>query len=75
MDQLKDFASGNKSEENKQTSSSSQNDDYGDKAADMANDKYLGGKLSDSQLEKGTDAIREGVEKYTGKDIPDKVSN
>ncbi|KAI8947552.1 hypothetical protein F4801DRAFT_582285 [Xylaria longipes] len=43
--------------------------------AAFVNKKYFGGKLGHDQLEKITDTGREGFEKSTGKDIPDKFSN
>ncbi|KAI0194278.1 hypothetical protein EV127DRAFT_509216 [Xylaria flabelliformis] len=52
-----------------------QKDDYGDKGAAYVNKSYLGGKLNHDQLEKMTDAGREGLEKATGKNVPDKFSN
>ncbi|KAI1360876.1 hypothetical protein F5Y08DRAFT_316281 [Xylaria arbuscula] len=53
----------------------SQKDDYGDKAAQFLNKKYNNNSLDKSQLEKITDGAREGFEKLTGKDVPDKFSN
>ncbi|KAJ3562394.1 hypothetical protein NPX13_g8583 [Xylaria arbuscula] len=52
-----------------------QKDDYGDKAAQFLNKKYNNNSLDKSQLEKITDGAREGFEKLTGKDVPDKFSN
>ncbi|KAI1757557.1 hypothetical protein F4782DRAFT_479063 [Xylaria castorea] len=52
-----------------------QKDDFGDKGAAYVNKSYLGGKFSHDQLEKMTDAGREGLEKATGKNVPDKFSN
>ncbi|KAI0458230.1 hypothetical protein F5B21DRAFT_500494 [Xylaria acuta] len=59
--------------------------DYGDKGtspfspsptrAAYVNKSYLGGKVGHDQLEKITDAGREGFEKATGKHVPEKFSN
>ncbi|TRX90708.1 hypothetical protein FHL15_008483 [Xylaria flabelliformis] len=54
------------------TAPAGQKDDYG---AAYVNKSYLGGKLNHDQLEKMTDAGREGLEKATGKNVPDKFSN
>ncbi|KAI1264769.1 hypothetical protein F5Y18DRAFT_78493 [Xylariaceae sp. FL1019] len=82
MDALKNFAnsakestgSGN-TNTNTSTSSTGQTSDYGDKGAEYINKKYNNDSMSKDQLEKITDGAREGFEKISGKDIPDKYSN
>ncbi|KAI8631437.1 hypothetical protein F5Y19DRAFT_473110 [Xylariaceae sp. FL1651] len=69
MDALKSFTGGNKAENTGSSTSAvpaGQKDDYGDKGASFLNKKYLNDKLSRDQLEKITDAGREGIEKMTG---------
>ncbi|KAJ8121229.1 hypothetical protein ONZ43_g2271 [Nemania bipapillata] len=82
MDALKKVIGGDK--QNTQNANpagaSGQKDDYGDKGnpptgAEFINKKYLNDKLSRDQLEKVTDSAREGFEKMTGKNVPDKFSN
>ncbi|KAI0142626.1 hypothetical protein GGR57DRAFT_508706 [Xylariaceae sp. FL1272] len=80
MDALKNFANSAKestgsSTTNTNTTTTGQKDDYGDKGAAYLNKKYNNDSLSKDQLEKITDGAREGFEKITGKDVPDKYSN
>ncbi|CAJ2509697.1 Uu.00g147230.m01.CDS01 [Anthostomella pinea] len=73
MDMLKkvtDKAQGNAGQQ-----SIAQKEDYGDKAFNYVDNKYMGNKLDDSKTEGYTDKIRETFEKQTGKNVPDKVSN
>ncbi|KAI6083198.1 hypothetical protein F4821DRAFT_196263 [Hypoxylon rubiginosum] len=74
MDALKNFASGNKSENTANTQQSGEKKDYGDKISSFLNKKE-GGKLSDQQMETGTDKAREMYEKSTGNKIDPKWSN
>ncbi|KAI2607823.1 hypothetical protein GGR54DRAFT_643908 [Hypoxylon sp. NC1633] len=48
--------------------------DFGDKIAGFAN-KREGGKMSDQQVESGTDKARELYEKATGNKVDPKISN
>ncbi|KAJ7021851.1 hypothetical protein C8F04DRAFT_1139861 [Mycena alexandri] len=51
-------------------------EDYLDKALDFGEKKFGGGKeLGRNTNEKITDAVRSGIEKVTGKDVPAKFSN
>ncbi|OTB03253.1 hypothetical protein M426DRAFT_322038 [Hypoxylon sp. CI-4A] len=75
MDALKKFAGGNSSgSANANTAQSGEKKDFGDKLAGMVNKKE-GGKLSDQQLESGTDKAREFYEKSTGNKVNPKISN
>ncbi|KAI6778433.1 uncharacterized protein J7T54_005339 [Emericellopsis cladophorae] len=78
MDFVKKAASsmGGSSEnkDNKSENKSQQKDDYGDKAFSAVNDKAGWGISKDNQ-EKITDGAREGYEKYSGSQVPDKYSN
>ncbi|KAI1394759.1 hypothetical protein F4819DRAFT_239413 [Hypoxylon fuscum] len=75
MDALKNFAS-------KQSGSGGSNNaqptgekkDFGDKIAGLVN-KREGNKISDQQLETGTDKARELYEKSTGSKVDPKFSN
>ncbi|KAI0097494.1 hypothetical protein GGR51DRAFT_540848 [Nemania sp. FL0031] len=75
MDALKNVLGGNKQQNASNANPAGQKGDYGDKGAEFINKKYLNDKLSRDQLEKVTDSAREGIEKATGKNIPDKFSN
>ncbi|TGJ82982.1 hypothetical protein E0Z10_g5802 [Xylaria hypoxylon] len=79
MDALKNFAkkaqTGTSGTSNTAPAAGAQKDDYGDKAASFLNKKYNNDKLDRSQLEKITDGAREGLEKLTGKQAPNKFSN
>ncbi|KAI1171633.1 hypothetical protein F4777DRAFT_582750 [Nemania sp. FL0916] len=77
MDALKKVIGGEQKqgEAQQQGNPAGQKDDYGDKGAEYVNKTYLSDKLSHDQLEKITDSAREGFEKATGKDVPDKFSN
>ncbi|KAI1273024.1 hypothetical protein F5Y07DRAFT_378154 [Xylaria sp. FL0933] len=79
MDAIKNFANkagqGNTSGQPTNAPAAGQKDDYGDKGAEFVNKKYGNNKLDRNQLEKITDGARGGIEKMTGKDIPDKFSN
>ncbi|KAI0968675.1 hypothetical protein F4678DRAFT_442462 [Xylaria arbuscula] len=82
MDALKNFANKAQGGATGQTNTNTaapaaggQKDDYGDKGAEFLNKKYNNDKLSHNQLEKITDGAREGLEKITGKNVPDKFSN
>jgi hypothetical protein len=72
MDMLKSVMGGKKKEN---TTSSSGQQDYGDKAAGFLNKKFFGGKLSRDQQEKGTDFLRNTYEKSSGKKVDPKYSN
>ncbi|KAI1763229.1 hypothetical protein GGR53DRAFT_373570 [Hypoxylon sp. FL1150] len=77
MDALKNFASGNSSQNTQNTGNAQQSGeqkDYGDKIASFINKKE-GGKLSDQQLETGTDKAREMYEKASGNKVDPKWSN
>ncbi|KAI1771073.1 hypothetical protein F4818DRAFT_431023 [Hypoxylon cercidicola] len=77
MDALKNFASKNSSQGSANTGNAQQSGekkDYGDKIASLVNKKE-GGKLSDQQLETGTDQARNMYEKATGNKIDPKYSN
>ncbi|KAI1661857.1 hypothetical protein F4813DRAFT_175217 [Daldinia decipiens] len=78
MDALKNFASGNSQNTsntgNTNAQQTGQKKDVGDKIAEFMNKKQ-GGKLSDSQLETGTDKARDMYEKATGSKVNSKFSN
>ncbi|KAI1207579.1 uncharacterized protein F4807DRAFT_171561 [Annulohypoxylon truncatum] len=75
MDALKKFAGkAGGSSGNANTQQTGQQKDYGDKVASLINKKE-GGKLSDQQLETGTDKAREMYEKATGNKVDPKYSN
>ncbi|KAI4863305.1 hypothetical protein F4820DRAFT_379046 [Hypoxylon rubiginosum] len=77
MDALKNFASKNSSQGSGNTGNTQQSGekkDYGDKISSFLNKKE-GGKLSDQQLETGTDKAREMYEKATGNKVDPKYSN
>ncbi|XXH02079.1 hypothetical protein Hte_008444 [Hypoxylon texense] len=77
MDALKKFASSNSSQGSANTGNTQQSaekKDYGDKISSFINKKE-GGKLSDQQLETGTDKAREMYEKATGNKVDPKFSN
>ncbi|KAG9251070.1 uncharacterized protein F5Z01DRAFT_664516 [Emericellopsis atlantica] len=78
MDFVKKAASsmGGSSEnkDNKSENKGQQKDDYGDKAFSAVNDK-AGWGISKENQEKITDGAREGYEKYSGSQVPDKYSN
>ncbi|KAI1073587.1 hypothetical protein F5B20DRAFT_587123 [Whalleya microplaca] len=74
MDALKNFASGNKSGNTGNAQQGTENKDLGDKVAGFLN-KREGNKLSDQQLESGTDKARELYEKATGNKVNPKISN
>ncbi|KAI1647493.1 hypothetical protein F4815DRAFT_3184 [Daldinia loculata] len=75
MDALKNFASGNSQNTgNTNAQQTGEKKDFGDKIAGFMNKKQ-GGKLSDSQLESGTDKARNLYEKATGNKINSKISN
>ncbi|KAI1120143.1 hypothetical protein F5Y10DRAFT_258984 [Nemania abortiva] len=74
MDALKKVIGGEK-QNTGNANPAGQKDDYGDKGAEYVNKKYLNDKMSRDQLEKVTDSAREGFEKMTGKNVPDKFSN
>merc|ERR1712000_142241 len=59
---------------NKSDNKSQQKDDYGDKAFSALNDK-AGWGMSKENQEKITDGAREGYEKYSGSQVPEKYSN
>ncbi|KAI1139460.1 hypothetical protein F5Y05DRAFT_348166 [Hypoxylon sp. FL0543] len=73
MDALKNFASGNQSQ-NTNTQQPGEKKDIGDKIAGFVNKKE-GNKLSDQQLETGTDQGRQMYEKATGNKVNPKISN
>ena len=65
---------------NDPAAASSQKEDYLDKAVDSAEKKYGGEWGQDTQKNRGlnekiTDGARNLIEKTTGKDVPDKISN
>ncbi|KAI9654689.1 MAG: hypothetical protein M1831_005276 [Alyxoria varia] len=75
MDKLKDMAGkmgGGKKTDN--SSSSAGKDDYLDKGL-AAGEKKFGVPQNKGANEKITDSARDQFEKYSGKDVPDKVSN
>ncbi|XDG05580.1 hypothetical protein ABKA04_005195 [Annulohypoxylon sp. FPYF3050] len=75
MDALKKFAG--KSESTGNTNNAQQSGekkDIGDRVAGFLNKKE-GNKLSDQQLETGTDKARELYEKATGNKVDPKISN
>ncbi|EMR63079.1 hypothetical protein MGN70_008734 [Eutypa lata] len=81
MDALKNAISGNKtsstgqqSTSNTQSTTSGQNQDYGDKAFKAANDK-AGWGLDESKREKISDFGRSAYEKATGNKVDPKYSN
>ncbi|KAI0115391.1 hypothetical protein F4814DRAFT_449224 [Daldinia grandis] len=75
MDALKNFAGGNSQNTgNTNAQQTGEKKDIGDRIAGFANKKQ-GGKLSDSQLESGTDKVRDMYEKATGNKVNPKLSN
>jgi len=76
MDKVKDMASKatGGSSGNTSNTTGGGSEDYGDKGLDAAEKKmgYTGNRETN---EKVADAARTGIEKSTGKDIPDKYSN
>ncbi|KAI1097563.1 hypothetical protein F4804DRAFT_167132 [Jackrogersella minutella] len=75
MDALKKFAG--KAESGGSTNNAQQSGekkDVGDRIAGFLNKKE-GGKLSDQQLETGTDKARQMYEKATGNKVDPKISN
>ncbi|KAI1462942.1 uncharacterized protein F4812DRAFT_448620 [Daldinia caldariorum] len=75
MDSLKKFAAGNsQASGNAGTQQSGEKKDIGDKIAGFMNKKE-GGKLSDKQLETGTDTARKMYEKATGNKVDPRISN
>ncbi|KAI2603371.1 uncharacterized protein GGS25DRAFT_511085 [Hypoxylon fragiforme] len=74
MDALKKFAGGSSSGNTANTQPTGEKKDYGDKIAGFMNKKQ-GNKVSDQQLESGTDTVRGLYEKATGKKVDPKYSN
>ncbi|KAI0838578.1 hypothetical protein F5Y06DRAFT_296653 [Hypoxylon sp. FL0890] len=76
MDALKNFASGNKSQTtgNNTAQQPGEKKDIGDRIAGFVNKKE-GNRLSDQQLETGTDKARQMYEKTTGNKVDPKISN
>ncbi|KAI5859828.1 hypothetical protein GGS23DRAFT_600015 [Durotheca rogersii] len=74
MDALKKFAGGSSSSHGNGAQTSGEKKDVGDRVAGFIN-KRQGGKLSDQQLETGTDKVRGMYEKATGKKVNPKISN
>ncbi|KAI0846065.1 hypothetical protein F5Y00DRAFT_264958 [Daldinia vernicosa] len=75
MDALKNFASGNSQNTgNTGAQQTGEKKDIGDKIAGFLNKKE-GNKVSDSQLESGTDKARNLYEKTTGNKVNPKISN
>ncbi|KAI2465369.1 hypothetical protein F4781DRAFT_435499 [Annulohypoxylon bovei var. microspora] len=74
MDTLKKFAGKAEGSGNTNAQQPGEKKDIGDKIAGFLNKKE-GGKLSDQQLESGTDKARQMYEKATGNKVDPKYSN
>ncbi|KAK8054784.1 hypothetical protein PG993_000011 [Apiospora rasikravindrae] len=75
MDFIKKASGSGSGTANQQPAGGAPQQDYGDKAANMLDKKYNGGKLGEAKLEKITDGLRTGYEKATGNKVNPKISN